>query len=343
MIVHRFRKALMQDQTAFLRKFFLGFPIVYLLLISFEILFLQKSLMPSVAYLQILEDIVLLDGLHVVFSFFFLNNLKGSQNYLTQMSNHGIHLIRRGAFIFILLYILFYIMDPTQPWIIYLYIPIIFIIPFHHGFQQSKGLLLVLMKNRFPGMKLLMESYFWLLVIRNTLLFIDPKVIPFFKFIQAPFIWSLLNWTSIILPCLMLLAFYIFIWRNESRDVQIFSLRFLVQLMQPFSLLALYSAGVIHGSEYMYVASKTLSEENKNSGSLKTFFFIAQVTSLAALAICLWPHYFIPALNLAPGFFPALRGFGFAVVYTHYVLDHYLYSARYLPSKAYFLKILKSA
>lgn len=349
MLTHRLAPKLWavfsSDQTGLLKGFQVILPIFLIVIAGIEITFFKGSLTEQKEFFRLFKNLVFMDAIHVILTFFFLFALKGSHEYFRNLKTEShVGLYWRTATVFLLLFLLFSFVRSDPMLRLVLLVPIIMIVPTHHGFQQSKGLLFLELQNIPKWLRVLMELFLWMVIVRNFTLFLNPKHYTAITSLWSLPLWPWIKWALICIPFLIHLWIMIYLYRKESSNALVFSLRFLLYHLQPFSTLAFFAVGAVHGTEYLYVVSKVFSREGKYSGIARWFFFSALGLSLILASFLFWPTYFLPTGFLVA--FPMASyvciSLSMTLVYTHYFLDHYLFSGRYPASKRYFLGVLKA-
>lgn len=320
----------------------LYYPFLLFLLCVAESIFFNKMLWKHGKTLNFIQNIVFVNSLHVVFSYYIIFKTGEGKRWLKKAKESFPYFRLRFVVIFLFFGLCWFFYQNTRgsSYSMYLFFYLM-ILPRYHEVTQSKGILYCLLVNRenseevrtkFPILNKLFLFYFILssllsariLLVRNVSFSIDPLYI---------ILGSLF---------LTMCAIYYIVLRNiksQQTSCAIYLTRFMIDLLIPYSALASFFSGSIHGVEYATVSSQLITTKHPiNYAIIFSFITVAFAWTVFRYPFFLFQDHFNLQNNNILG--SLMMGTIASFTFGHYFLDHFMFSARYVFSKEIFLSRL---
>lgn len=325
-----------------LLPFNLIYPFLLFLLCLAESIFFNKTLWKHGETLNFIQNIVFLNSLHVVFSYYIIFQTQNGRRWLENAKATFPLFQWRFLLVFIFFGFSWFFYQSTRgsSYSIYLFFYLM-ILPRYHEITQSKGILYCLLVNQ-NGFEQI-KNKFQILNKLFSLLFILSSVLSARILIPGP-LSSSMSSLYIILAALFLnlSAIYYLVLTNITSQRGMYATyltRFLIDLLMPFSALASFFSGSIHGVEYATVSSQLVEKEEKNKFPLYAGLIAVAIAWIAyRYPFFLFKDHFNLQNNNILG--SLMMGTIASFTFGHYFLDHFMFSARYPFSKEIFLSKL---
>jgi hypothetical protein len=265
------------------------------------------------------QQVVFLNGTHILFTYIFIGFTSAGRSWVRD------HLIAFGSIRFVSRFLLvlggaFIISFAGKTYLagypvmkyVFIFLQILVI---HHGFTQSKGI--------------------WMLMNPDQQKIDFIRSVSHFAFGSFSALWiglrleliSQRSFLYIFLIISMILLYRFIKGPLNGRDNNLFSVRFFIPFLFPFSDLSNYGQASVHGTEYAAVVAR--QSRNAGVGFLRiilvfiilSFVFVAmsfpaQASQLLGVQLVYPYRQFIEAML-------------YSLLLGHYFLDHFLYSRRY--------------
>ncbi len=331
----------------------LYFPILLLILSASEIFWGTRLFWSYGNVLQYIQDIIFFNALHICFTFLLLIfPLAGQAAFQNFVSTLGAWGLARVAFVFLgttLGYFMFsHFLDPQSGWQFILAAVFTFTRR-HHDLSQSKGLLRIFnnhvaksgisisekqhLKKIQQWETQFIRVFYWASCISTLSFFnvtlIGPKIGPIvFKSSFAIAIGCILG----LIICGLQSPRVGSLWKF------LYSLRFITKIIGPFSAISAYAGASVHGVEYFCVTDKILEQDKmRNQRSIKNavLFGFCLFAILIPFALIRYPLVLLPSLNAVSDklWIDLLLGLAAGAIFTHYFLDHLLFTPHYTFAK----------
>lgn len=272
-------------------------------------------------------DILLLNFGHLIVSFVFLYYFNREYNIFSNLKEtHRIDLKKRMSLVFIF-YTVFYFLSTYSgiSWLKYLENVTFYTLSIEHNMQQSKGLLLKKIKQRYDDKKYIS--------IKKIIDLLTYTMVVFLVFKMTSQEFSFFNDFFESSPLYLYFALavfsymFIFCLSDKSSFIKLFSLRFIVVIL---SIFFVKIRGSFHGIEYLTIVRKF----NINFFSkLPDYKKILAVQILSLLGMCFITLvaylYFFSGHWIGIALFPLIK----SATVVHFLLDHYLFTQRYSTAR----------
>ena len=317
------------------------FPVVFLIMVLIEFLWFPKLLWNKHETINFIQNIIFVNSVHVIFSYLIIFFTVEGRQWRSEIVRTTPLIWHRFLFVFVSFLFLwgaYVYFSPNEYGQIAFFF--LLIMPKYHETAQSKGILFCLL--RIKGLS--SENLHFATRVLNPLFisyfligtFLSARLL-FPRFVNLSYI----NLSHFLLGLIFInvLSIYLFLFRalrKVDSDVFLFCLRFVVDLFIPISAIASFGPGSIHGIEYAHVASNLKNKQLKIGFKL----ILACVFLVLTWTIMRYPFYlFTDVFNQDSNklFGAAMMGVVAGFTFGHYFLDHFMFSARYKPSKEIFL------
>lgn len=277
--------------------------------------------------LSLIVDVGLLNLTHVIFSFIIVYFYNREISIVEQYrEKHNINLYNRVLVVGVF-YSVFYLVSNILdiPWLKLLDNLSFAILTLEHSFQQSKGLLLKKIREKYST-----ESYTNLRIILDFLKWVLLALITL-RVLTQQFPW--LRWVAAYYPIFYMLVavfFCYFFYKHiikRNHVIKIFSLRFIILI---FSIFLAKTRGMFHGTEYSTILARINTRYFSHLHDYKFILSIQVVAFLFMTTLGVWVYISAyQGSSVVSYVFPFLK----SPTVAHFTLDHYMFSQRYVPAR----------
>ncbi len=295
--------------------------IAFVCILFFQQVFENKNR----SLLSLVTDVFAFNVTHVVFSFLLLFIYNREFDFFHKYKiEYNIDVKKRIALVGIL-YLLFFMgcefYKNDYPFLKTIDNIVFLVLIFEHGFQQSKGILLKKIKKSYSDINYVeinrnLNFLKWVVITSLVVIQLKQFIWPLFKISGDPY-WG---YYALIVP----LFFYIYLRFFPKKPIllTLFSTRFFL-----FLFISFYNVrGFFHGIEYLSILKKLNSHQ---ISKFKNYQFYLNLQIISGILFFLLLGFFYTLLVYKHPVAPYLVQFLKALVMTHSLVDHYMFSQRY--------------
>jgi len=293
--------------------FVLFFPLLFIIFCLIEIIFFSRIFEAADAKSNIamLQEAFFLNGAHVYMSFAFLMTHPVGARWVL----HNKFVCFRMIVYVIALALLYNSVSSFYQYLsIYLALGLRFL-SIHHNFSQQRGIWLL--KNRIDA---------------NSIKVVVNSIMILFIFYWSAvrvFHFDHKRTLAVGISALLIILIYMF-KKNKASSFKdkIFSIRFFIPFLFPFSNLANFGMASVHGMEYVWVQHK---QESIRKNRIISVILIISLCILMSLFLH-YPEMFQRLTRINTNEFlnsSYVLSLSFGLTIGHYFLDHHLYSKKY--------------
>lgn len=316
----------------------LSVPILLLLGALTEILFFRGGLTAYSNHIQFLQDFVFFSQLHPAMTYVLLaSTVSGRQICQDFLVKFGWGGVARLAFVFtgsaFGYFLLARNVEPQH--ILYSLFALTFIgARDHHKISQIKGLIRI--ANAHPKEP---ETSDWIKRWEPRLImtFLLPSVAVQFVFFDKSLPWG--DWQqpvfkgvfifSVIFATGLVLLGLISPSRIRAWKAA-FSLRHFCKILSPYSVLANFGSGAVHGVEYLGVVDSIVEQDRRKSRSMVSVLFVVLFgLIMIPYAVMTRPEFFLGHDTVDKLYVDILLSLAVGFGWTHFLMDHFLFSPKY--------------
>lgn len=306
----------------------LYFPVITTVFCLVEIFFFPTFFLANYrSELRFIQTVILLNGVHVAFTYILLYQTQIGRNTLSKILDTDPNFLIKQIGYFSIFFLIFYFLFSKVWQDLFLekmmFLVFFKLIPLHHTLRQNMGIHRYYTPKNFSNHRALKYAYNFVLAFaifvslsgRHDGIINLATLIPFS-----------VNYLYIAL-ILILATFYIKsqkIIMTKDFNLGIYSIRIIPYLLLPFSIFASFAISSNHGIEYAGLYFKHLENENK-----KLLNFLLGLIAL----VLIWPffshgnkifyHFMNPHLaNILSNITLSIM---YSLTFVHYNLDYYLF------------------
>lgn len=325
-------------------------PIALLLACAIEMIFFTNLWWRHSEHLNFIQNVVFLNSVHVLFTYLILAKTDLGKNWQEQfMRGREWTFAARLAVVMVVFAALWmYRISINDDSSLKLLVVFLSIVPRHHEVMQSKGLLFChILENDPPGPSLqkkfkTISILAWLYLLFSTLLFSTLVYASEIDRSTRHLLIAML--IAAIAVCFLLINFFSIKGSKQPLSLFTFNARFALDLLVPWSALATFTSGAVHGVEYTYTTKKLVKADQRQQLKSYAGAFVRLAIILGLCWVILrYPFYLFENPLKTYGLTwlgIGLMGIAAALTHGHYFLDHFIFSARYPQSRDLFLKPL---
>lgn len=329
-------------------------PFVFLLFCLTEIFSGNRELWQYRDFMKYVQDLIFFNGLHVCLTFIFLASTVSGRNVLelffVQTGKLGVLKVLIVFFGSVFIYYFVHTRyTNTDAGFILFYLALA-AVRRKHDLGQSKGLLRIANRKfvfnypEYNNDKLFQKiqsfehhciNIFYFTSLMSIISYFDFGI-NFGTWERSIFLisfWSSMALAAIITICALNSPSDLRFWKT------IYSARFYLKALGPYSAIAAYLGASVHGIEYVFVTDKILHSEQSENKLIPKVGSILVVISiiLFGFAFIRYPELFLPSAN-TDSFVP-LVSFSAGIIITHFYVDYLIFTPKHDYSKP-LLKIL---
>jgi hypothetical protein len=295
------------------------------------VLFHQNVLSPwSGSQIDFIRNVLLLDFSHVFFTYLSLHEVPEMRQWVEQKTNGRTWLFWLGVLCTLILFFTFsytfHSVDGGSTTIRSLFFFTIATMPVIHAIRQTKGLAQLqtrihgdakaekreaTMFQLFLALVLIRENPFWQSQITDNLILAGELLLVVGLFVQA-----------------------FLLERGRPKQKTAFLVRMFAYMFHNHPVV-FATIGAIHGTDYLRITQLQVANSSMDSSSRK-FFFRLMIVGISIAGIIWMPRLFATAREAR--FATAL---GFALIYTHYFLDFFIYRMKDPVSRQFVAPLLR--
>lgn len=314
----------------------LAVPILLLAGVLVEIFLLRGALNAYTNHIQFFQDFVFFSQLHPSMTYVLLiSTATGHKITREFVSRFGFIGIFRVAAVFVGSAVGFFLFTRNvapNEWLYAVFALTFIVARDHHKLSQSKGLTKLV--NQVGGVSPQTSN----IELKMIMLFIIPSVLVQFVFLDQSLPWNgkkdlILGicFGLAVVMALSLWSFAFFSTKKVRAWKALYAPRYFCKILSPFSVLANFGTGAVHGVEYLGVVDSISEADRKllpsrRSGVWVTIVFVAIIVPYAVMTR---PDFFLGNVSVNRLYVDLLLSLAVGFGWTHFFLDHLLFSPKY--------------
>lgn len=326
----------------------LAIPVVFLTIAIAEYFSASRALWQYQTYLRYVQDIIFFNGLHVCLTFVYLGTtVSGREAVSLFIKKAGYFGIARIGLVFfgsIAIYYFTHTYYQNGTLAFALFYIAVTAVRRRHDLGQSKGLLRIANREfvrqnpnwgdnaRFHRVQLF-EHYLINIFYFTSLI----SIVTYFDYGIELGAWTKITFKISITLSMLLAAGVTACALLSPKGTRlwkfIYSTRFYLKAFAPFSAIAAYAGGAVHGTEYVFVTDKIVQSEKRRQRLLTSMMALSVVvfSSFLGYTLVRYPELLAPSLSKRDAV--PLVSVAFGIIITHFHLDHLIFTQEYQLAK----------